>query len=250
VRWRSQQSILEEAERLIAHPDFKGFIQDVGGPTANMYGFECDKKLKSGACPAKSCLFPEICPLLEVDHRPQLELLRAVRKLKGVKKVFVASGLRYDMILADSVCGEAYLQEIVTHHVSGQLKVAPEHTEPTVLNLMGKPGPDALMKFKDRFDRLSRLAGKPQFLTYYIIAAHPGCTAQDMLRLKHFTSEKLHVNPEQVQIFTPTPSTYASLMYYTELDPFTRKPVFVEKDPRRKEHQKDIITRKPATEFS
>jgi uncharacterized radical SAM protein YgiQ len=250
VRWRSQQSILEEAERLIAHPDFKGFIQDVGGPTANMYGFECDKKLKSGACPAKSCLFPGICPLLEVDHRPQLELLRAVRKLKGVKKVFVASGLRYDMILADSVCGEAYLQEIVTHHVSGQLKVAPEHTEPTVLNLMGKPGPDALMKFKDRFDRLSRLAGKPQFLTYYIIAAHPGCTAQDMLRLKHFTSEKLHVNPEQVQIFTPTPSTYASLMYYTELDPFTRKPVFVEKDPRRKEHQKDIITRKPATEFS
>ena len=250
VRWRSQQSILEEAERLIAHPDFKGFIQDVGGPTANMYGFECDKKLKSGACPAKSCLFPGICPLLEVDHRPQLELLRAVRKLKGVKKVFVASGLRYDMILADSVCGKAYLQEIVTHHVSGQLKVAPEHTEPTVLNLMGKPGPDALMKFKDRFDRLSRLAGKPQFLTYYIIAAHPGCTAQDMLRLKHFTSEKLHVNPEQVQIFTPTPSTYASLMYYTELDPFTRKPVFVEKDPRRKEHQKNIITRKPATEFS
>ena len=250
VRGRSQQSILEEAERLISHPDFKGYIQDVGGPTANMYGFECDKKLKSGACPAKSCLFPGICPLLEVDHRPQLELLRAVRKLKGVKKVFVASGLRYDMILADSVCGEAYLDEIVTHHVSGQLKVAPEHTEPAVLDLMGKPGPDALLKFKDRFDRLSRLAGKPQFLTYYIIAAHPGCTAQDMLRLKRFTSEKLHVNPEQVQIFTPTPSTYASLMYYTELDPFTRKPVFVEKDPRRKEHQKDIITRKPATEFS
>jgi uncharacterized radical SAM protein YgiQ len=250
VRWRSQQSILDEAGRLIAHPDFKGYIQDVGGPTANMYGFECDKKLKNGACPAKRCLFPDLCPLLEVDHRPQLELLRRVRQLKGVKKVFVASGLRYDMILGDAVCGEAYLREIVEHHVSGQLKVAPEHTEKDVLDLMGKPGPDSLLKFKDKFDRLSRLAGKPQFLTYYIIAAHPGCSAQDMVRLKRFTSEKLHVNPEQVQIFTPTPSTYASLMYYTELDPFTRRPVFVEKDSRRKEHQKDIVTRKPATEYS
>jgi len=250
VRWRSQQSILDEAGRLITHPDFKGYILDVGGSTANMYGFECDKKLKNGACPAKRCLFPEICPLLEVDHRPQLELLRRVRQLKGVKKVFVASGLRYDMIMEDAVCGEAYLREIVEHHVSGQLKVAPEHTENNVLDLMGKPGPDSLLKFKDKFDRLSRLAGKPQFLTYYIIAAHPGCSTQDMVRLKRFTSEKLHVNPEQVQIFTPTPSTYASLMYYTELDPFTRRPVFVEKDARRKEHQKDIVTRKPATEFS
>jgi uncharacterized radical SAM protein YgiQ len=250
VRWRSQQSILDEAGRLISHPEFKGYIHDLGGPTANMYGFECDKKLKNGACPAKRCLFPDICSLLEVDHRPQLELLRQVRGLPGVKKVFVASGLRYDMLLGDAVCGEAYLREIVEHHVSGQLKVAPEHTENNVLDLMGKPGSEPLLKFKYKFDRLSRLAGKPQFLTYYIIAAHPGCSAQDMLRLKHFTSEKLHVNPEQVQIFTPTPSTYASLMYYTELDPFTRRPIFVEKDPRRKEHQKDILTRKAATEFS
>jgi uncharacterized radical SAM protein YgiQ len=250
VRWRSQQSILDEAGRLISLPEFKGYIQDVGGPTANMYGFECDKKLKNGACPAKRCLFPDICPLLEVDHRPQLELLRQVRRLKGVKKVFVASGLRYDMVLGDAVCGEDYLREIVEHHVSGQLKVAPEHTEKDVLDLMGKPGSDPLLKFKDRFDRLSRAAGKPQFLTYYIIAAHPGCSAQDMLRLKRFTSENLHVNPEQVQIFTPTPSTYASLMYYTELDPFSLRPIFVEKDPRRKEHQKDIVTRKAATEFS
>ncbi len=250
VRWRSQPSILEEAERIIAHPDFKGYIQDVGGPTANMYGFECDKKLKTGACPAKRCLSPNICPLLEVNHRPNLELLRQVRQLKGVKKVFVASGLRYDMILGDAVCGEAYLREIVEHHVSGQLKVAPEHTENNVLDLMGKPGPDSLLKFKDKFDHLSRAAGKPQFLTYYMIAAHPGCSAQDMLRLKRFASEKLHINPEQVQIFTPTPSTYSSLMYYTELDPFTRRPIFVEKDPVRKEHQKNIVTRKPATEFS
>jgi len=250
VRWRSQASILEEARRLVKHPGFKGYIQDMGGPTANMYGFECDKKLKNGACPAKRCLFPEICPLLEVDHRPQLELLRQVRQLPGIKKVFVASGIRYDMVLGDAVCGEAYLGEIVEHHVSGQLKVAPEHSEKTVLDLMGKPGIDPLLKFKDRFDRLSHSAGKPQFLTYYLIAAHPGCSAQDMVRLKHFTTEKLQVNPEQVQIFTPTPSTYASLMYYTELDPFTRRPIFVEKDPRRKEHQKDILTRKAAVEFS
>ncbi len=250
VRWRSRQSILDEAGRLIAHPEFKGYIQDVGGPTANMYGFECDRKLRNGACRAKRCLFPDICPLLEVDHRPQLELLRQVRQLKGVKKVFVASGLRYDMILGDAVCGEAYLHEIVEHHVSGQLKVAPEHTENNVLDLMGKPGSDSLLKFKTKFDRLSSSAGRPQFLTYYIIAAHPGCSAQDMLRLKRFTNEKLRVNPEQVQIFTPTPSTYSSLMYYTELDPFTLRPIFVEKDPRRKEHQKDIVTRKSAAEFS
>jgi len=250
VRWRSPQSILDEAGQLIARPDFKGYIQDVGGPTANMYGFECDKKLKSGACPAKSCLFPEICPLLEVDHRPQIELLRKLRQLPGVKKVFVASGIRYDMVLGDAICGDEYLGEIVEHHVSGQLKVAPEHTENNVLDLMGKPGPDSLLKFKSKFDRLSREAGKPQFLTYYLIAAHPGCSTQDMIRLKKFANEKLHVNPEQVQIFTPTPSTYASLMYYTELDPFTRRPIFVEKDPRRKEHQKDIVTRKAATEFS
>ena len=250
VRWRSQASILDEARQLRVHPEFKGYILDVGGPTANMYGFECDKKLKNGACPDKRCLFPEICPLLEVDHRPQLELLFQIRKLPGVKKVFVASGIRYDMVMGDALCGEAYLGEIVEHHVSGQLKVAPEHTEAGVLNAMGKPGPESLLKFKDRFDSLSRAAGKAQFLAYYLIAAHPGCSAQDMVRLKHFTSEKLHVNPEQVQIFAPTPSTYASLMYYTELDPFTRRPIFVEKDPRRKEHQKDIVTRKAAVEYS
>jgi uncharacterized radical SAM protein YgiQ len=250
VRWRSPQSIMAEARLIIDHQDFKGYIQDVGGPTANMYGFECDKKLKTGACPAKSCLFPEICPLLEVDHRPQLDLLRQLRKLPGVKKIFVASGIRYDMVLGDAICGDAYLSEIVEHHVSGQLKVAPEHSEKNVLDLMGKPGTSSLLKFKDNFDRLTHTAGKPQFLTYYLIAAHPGCTAQDMLHLKQFTHEKLHVNPEQVQIFTPTPSTYATLMYYTELDPFTRRPLFVEKDPRRKEHQKDILTRKAAIEFS
>jgi uncharacterized radical SAM protein YgiQ len=250
VRWRSAESILDEAAILIEHPQFKGYIQDVGGPTANMYGFECDKKLRTGACPAKSCLFPQICPLLEVDHRPQVELLKKLRSLSGVKKIFVASGIRYDMVLADAICGKEYLREIVDHHVSGQLKVAPEHTEKRVLDLMGKPGPRSLLDFKTQFDSLSRQAGKPQFLTYYFIAAHPGCSVQDMLNLKDFARQELHVNPEQVQIFTPTPSTYATLMYYTEKDPFTNRPILVEKEPRRKEKQKDILTRKSPLEYS
>jgi uncharacterized radical SAM protein YgiQ len=250
IRWRSPASIVKEARQLTSHPDFKGYIQDVGGPTANMYGFECEKKLESGSCPEKRCLYPNVCPLMKIDHSPQVELLKQIRQLKGVKKVFVASGIRYDMVLCDRQYGDEYLREIVEHHVSGQLKVAPEHTDDFVLGKMGKPGSDSLVQFKQKFDSLSRNAGKPQFLTYYMIAAHPGCSELDMQRLKRFSSQKLRVNPEQVQIFTPTPSTYSSLMYYTEMDPFTREPIFVEKDPRRKEHQKDIVTRKAATEFS
>ncbi|MBI4732708.1 MAG: YgiQ family radical SAM protein [Chloroflexi bacterium] len=250
VRWRSPESILAEAEGLTQHPAFKGYISDLGGPTANMYGFECRKKLAKGICTDKRCVYPEVCPAMKVNHQPQIDLLRKVRSLPGVKKVFVASGLRYDMILSDQACGDAYLREIVEHHVSGQLKIAPEHTEAHVLDAMGKPGPQALLQFKQKFDALSRQAGKPQFLTYYMIAAHPGCSTGDMMKLKKFTSEKLHINPEQVQIFTPTPSTYDSLMYHTEPDPFTLHPIFVEKDPKRKEHQKDIVTRKPSTEFS
>lgn len=244
VRWRSAASILQEAKDLTQHPDFKGYISDLGGPTANMYGFECTKKRTRGACPDKRCLYPVVCPALKPDHKPQIELLHQVRALPGVKKVFVASGIRPDLLFADGANGERYLREITENHVSGQLKIAPEHTEEKVLAKMGKPGSAALLRFKETFDRLSRAAGKPQFLTYYMIAAHPGCTEADMLRLKTFASRRLHISPEQVQIFTPTPSTYASLMYYTELDPFTRQPIFVEKDPRRKERQKDIVTAK------
>ncbi len=249
VRWRSPGSILAEVEGMTHHPDFKGIIPDLGGPTANMYGFECRKKLAKGICTDKRCIFPGVCPVLKVDHQPQIDLLRQVRRIPGVKKVFIASGLRYDMILSDQACGQAYLREVVDQHVSGQLKVAPEHTETHVLSAMGKPGPQALLDFKAQFDALSRRAGKPQFLTYYMIAAHPGSSDRDMLRLKEFCRTNLHIHPEQVQIFTPTPSTYATLMYYTEMDPFTRRPIFVEKDPKRKQHQKDIINRKPPSEF-
>lgn len=241
VSWRSQESILAEAGEILQHPDFKGYISDLGGPTANMYGFECPKKLQKGACDRKSCLFPTVCPLLKPSHQPQLELLKKVRRLPGVKKVFVASGIRYDLLLDDQACGKAYLHEVAAHHVSGQMKVAPEHSEDSVLRRMGKPGKASLLRFKQLFDQMSKESGKQQFLTYYLIAAHPGCTEQDMRKLKEFTSQRLNINPEQVQIFTPTPSTYASLMYYTEMDPFTRQPIFVEKDPHRKELQKRIV---------
>ncbi len=244
VRWRSQSSILSEARKLTKQPGFKGYIQDVGGPTANMYGFECDKKLSSGVCSKKHCLYPDTCSLLQVDHQPQIDLLRAIRELPGVKKAFIASGIRYDMLMGDEVCGNTYLQELAAHHVSGQLKVAPEHTEPQVLAYMGKPGTKTLLEFKEAFDQASLQAGKRQFLTYYFIAAHPGSREQDMHALKRFVSRKLKMNPEQVQIFTPTPSTYSTLMYYTELDPFTRQPLYVEKEPAKVNRQKQIVVTK------
>ncbi len=244
VRWRSAESILAEAKSLAEHPDFKGYIQDLGGPTANMYGIECSKKLAKGICTTRRCITPEVCPLMKVNHQPQIDLLRKVRKIPGVKKVFVASGIRYDMLLCDLEHGDAYLREVVEQHVSGQLKVAPEHTEDGVLKYMGKPGSAALLEFKRRFDNLNHEAGKRQFLTYYLIAAHPGCTEADMRRLRAFTSQKLQIHPEQVQVFTPTPSTYSSLMYYTEIDPFNGKPIFVEKDVQRKERQKEVVTEK------
>jgi len=244
VQWRSQQSILQEARKLTAHPDFKGYITDVGGPTANMYGFECRIKTSRGACPEKRCLYPGVCPALKADHSHQMEILRKIRRIEGVKKVFVASGIRHDLLLRDTRHGRQYLQEVVEHHVSGQMKVAPEHSEDRVLKKMGKPGVASLLQFKELFDRLTKEAGKEQFLTYYLIAAHPGCTDSDMQKLKRFTSQKLKINPEQVQIFLPSPSTYSSLMYYTETDPFTGEPVFVEKDPKKKEYQKNIVVKK------
>jgi uncharacterized radical SAM protein YgiQ len=244
VQWRSPESILDEARQLTKYPDFKGYIMDIGGPTANMYGFECEEKLRQGICKVKRCLYPEVCPSLKADHHHQLELLMKIRRIKGIKKVFVASGIRYDLLLSDKEYGEQYLQEVVEHHVSGQMKVAPEHTEKGVLKQMGKPGAELLLQFKSLFDRMTQKAGKEQFLTYYLIAAHPGCTEEDMRSLKQFTRQWLKTNPEQVQIFVPAPSTYSSLMYYTGTDPFSGNPVFVEKDPQHKEIQKDIVTRK------
>ena len=244
VRWRSMDSIIDEAKVITRLPDFKGYLLDVGGPTANMYGFECPLKHKQGACQDKRCIYPVVCEALKPDHGAQTELLRILRKLPGVKKVFVGSGLRYDLIAADAEHGKDFTEELVEHHVSGQLKVAPEHSQAHVLEQMGKPGMDGLLEFKREFDRLSHEVGKKQYLTYYFIAAHPGCSEMDMHELKRFASRELHLSPEQVQLFIPLPSTYSALMYATGLDPFTMKPVFVEKDPSRRERQKKIIVQK------
>ena len=244
VRWRSPASIESEARSISKLPGFKGYIQDVSGPTANMYGYECPKKLKDGSCQDRRCLTPERCPVLKIDHQPQLDLLRRLRKIEGIKKVFVASGIRYDMVLADRQHGKAYLKEIVEHHTSGQLKIAPEHTEDHVLRRMGKPGVDDLHGFKTMFDQMNRDAGKQQFLTYYLIAAYPGCSQADMQKLKTYASRELRLNPEQVQIFTPTPSTYASVMYHTGIDPFSGEKLFVEKEIAGKLRQKSVVTDK------
>ncbi len=242
VRWRSKESIVEEVKRIALHPLFKGIIHDVGGPTANMYGFECKKKLKEGSCKTKRCLFPKICPTMRIDHSAQLNLLRELRKIKGVRKVFVASGIRYDMILADKKTGIPYLRDLVRHHVSGQMKIAPEHSEEHILSLMGKPEQDDLLQFRKLFSSLTKKEGLKQFITYYIIAAHPGSTIQDMEKLKTFCSRNLKVLPRQIQIFTPTPSTYSTLMYWTGCNPFTGKPCFVEKTGSGREKQKKVLS--------
>ncbi len=241
IRSRSEESILAEARAISQLPDFKGYILDLGGPTANMYGIECQNKLTKGSCTGKRCLHPNVCKNLVVSHRRQIELLKRIRKIPGIKKVFVASGIRYDLILEDRQFGIPYLEEIIRHHVSGQMKIAPEHTEEKVLKLMGKPGRNQLRDFIALFDKLNRKAGKKQFLTYYLIAAHPGCDRDDMTNLKKFAAKELKLRPEQVQIFTPLPSTYSALMYYTGSNPFTGEQLFVEKDLRRKEEQKNLV---------
>lgn len=238
---RSADSIISEVQKLVALPDFKGYILDVGGPSANMYGMNCRRKQTQGACPNKRCLYPQVCANLNVDHEKQINLLRRLRKIKGVKKVFVASGIRYDLLLADKKHCLTYMRELVNHHISGQLKVAPEHTQEKILKIMGKPQIEALLEFKTIFDKLNSDAGCRQFLTYYFIAAHPGCTDEDMRDLRSFASRKLKINPRQVQIFTPTPSTYSSLMYWTGNDSTTGRKIFVEKDAGKKQKQKDIL---------
>ncbi|MFH1076070.1 MAG: radical SAM protein, partial [Pseudomonadota bacterium] len=238
---RSEESILREAEKLARHKDFKGIIQDVGGPTANMYGIECERKKRRGACRERRCLTPDICRHMPVSHKKQIRLLRKLRKIPNVKKVFIGSGIRYDLILQDKEFGHQYLDEIIKHHISGQLKIAPEHSETQILRLMGKPGRDLLKQFVLLFRQANAATGKKQFLTCYFIAAYPGCTIRDMQALKEHVHDILKFTPEQVQIFTPSPSTFATLMYYTELDCIDGKSVFVEKDIKQKIRQKDIL---------
>jgi uncharacterized radical SAM protein YgiQ len=245
IRTRSEASIVQEAKDFTEYKDFKGIISDVGGPTANMYGYECSKKLKAGTCDYQRCVDDtQLCNVMKVNHSRNINLLRQVRAVPGVRKAFVASGVRYDLITEDKQHGYSYLKELVDHHISGQMKVAPEHTAPHVLHLMNKPGKQTLVDFKKLYDKLNKERGKQQFLTYYLIAAHPGCEEKDMHELKRFTTQELKMNPEQAQVFTPTPGTYSAVMYYTELDPATRQKIFVEKDTLRKEKQKAIVVKK------
>jgi len=245
IRTRSEESILKEANDFNTYKDYKGIISDVGGPTANMYGYECNKKLKLGTCDHQRCVDSKhLCSSMKVNHERNINLLRRIRKVPGVRKAFVASGIRYDLISEDKPHGYSYLKELVKHHISGQMKVAPEHTQQHVLDLMGKPGKQTLIDFKKLYDKLNKEEGKQQFLTYYLIAAHPGCEEKDMHELKRFTSEELKMTPEQAQVFTPTPGTYSAVMYYTEMDPVTRKKIFVEKDTQKKEKQKSIVVQK------
>ncbi|MDY6967308.1 MAG: YgiQ family radical SAM protein, partial [Spirochaetota bacterium] len=209
-----------------------------------MYGYECKKKLKQGNCQDKRCLYPEVCQGLKPNHSNLINLMKELRRINGVKHIFTASGIRYDLIFADKETGIEYLKKVAGHHVSGQLKIAPEHTENNILSLMGMPQNNLLLEFKKRFDAFSKRTGKNQFLTYYFIAAHPGCRESDMKNLKKFIRKYLKINPEQVQVFTPTPSTYSSLMYYTGLNPFTGEKIFVEKSSKGREKQKQIITEK------
>ncbi len=240
---RSEDSIISEIKRITKHPDFKGIISDLGGPTANMFEIDCNLKAEKGGCRNKSCIFPGICNELDVNHNAQLNLLKKINNIKGIKKVFISSGIRYDMVLADKLSGEKYMDELVKNHVSGQLKVAPEHSEENVLKLMNKPDVTSLIHFRNLFSKLNKKHGKKQFLTYYFIAAHPGCYEKEMKSLKNYIKQELKLTPEQVQVFTPSPSTFSTLMYYTGIDPKTGKSIFVERDNRRKDDQKGILTK-------
>ena len=238
---RSKASLLAEATRFTRHAHFKGIISDVGGPTANMYGFECQQKTTKGACRDKGCLFPETCRQLPVSHKPQIDLLQALRRLPGVRKVFVGSGIRHDLMLADRRWGGKYLETLLQHHVSGQLKIAPEHIQDEVLCLMGKPGQTSLEDFLKLFKQVNQKNTQKVYLTYYLLAAHPGCTQAHMNALRRFALDKLGLLPEQVQIFTPTPSTYSTLMYHMERDPFAHTAIYVEKAAAKKQHQKETV---------
>jgi uncharacterized radical SAM protein YgiQ len=240
---RGLDSIIEEAERMTHHPRFTGIIQDLGGPTANMYGAACAKG-RLGSCTARRCLYPLPCPHFEHGHLLQTEMLKAVRRIPKVRKAFVSSGIRHDLVFADREHGLSYLEELAENHVSGQLKLAPEHCSKGVLDLMAKPGTAHLLEFKAAFDGISGRMRKPQFLTYYFLAAHPGCTEDDMRELRRYIDRHLRITPEQVQIFTPTPSTLSTLMYHTGRDPFTGRTLYVERDSAGKQRQKDILTSK------
>lgn len=238
IQSRSHESLLREARLLTQDPEFKGYIHDVGGPTANFRQPACEKQLTSGACPTRQCLFPTPCKNLIADHSDYLALLRKLRALPGVKRVFIRSGIRFDYLLADP--DDSFFRELVQYHVSGQLKVAPEHISDSVLRLMGKPKNQVYERFLEKYFTLSRQAGKEQYVVPYLMSSHPGSTLQEAIALAEYLHSH-HLNPEQVSDFYPTPSTISTVMYYTGLDPRTMEPVYVATNPHEKAMQRALI---------
>ena len=238
IQTRSHESILNEAQKIIWEPDFKGYIHDVGGPTANFRAPACKKQLTKGVCPNRQCLFPTPCKNLEIDHKDYLSLLRKLRALPNVKKVFVRSGIRFDYLIYDK--DQTFLRELCEHHVSGQLKVAPEHISNAVLEKMGKPSVEVYEKFVHAYKKTNEQLGKKQYLVPYLMSSHPGSTLKEAIELAEFLRD-LGYMPEQVQDFYPTPSTISTCMYYTGLDPRTMQPVYVAVNPHEKAMQRALI---------
>ena len=238
VQTRSHESILREAEIMVKDKDFKGYIHDVGGPTANFRHPACEKQLSKGACDGRQCLYPTPCKNLNADHSDYVALLRKLRKLPGVKKVFVRSGIRFDYLLADKK--DTFFRELVQYHISGQLKVAPEHVSDAVLARMGKPKNAVYNQFVEKFFALNRQYGMNQYLVPYLMSSHPGSTLKEAVELAEYIRD-MGYNPEQVQDFYPTPSTLSTVMYCTGLDPRTMERVYVPTDPHEKAMQRALI---------
>ena len=238
VQTRSHESILAEARQMVQEKEFKGYIHDVGGPTADFRGPACKKQLTKGACPNRNCLFPEPCKNMVADHRDYVKLLRELKDIPGVKKVFIRSGIRFDYVLADK--DQTFLSELVKDHVSGQLRVAPEHVSNRVLSYMGKPRHEVYQEFIRRFDACNKKTGKQQYALPYFMSSHPGCDLEDAVELAEYIRDMGFI-PEQAQDFYPTPSTLSTCMYYTGLDPRTMNPVYVPKSPHEKAMQRALI---------
>ena len=235
---RSHESVIAEAKKITEMPDFKGYIHDVGGPTANFRTPSCDKQEKVGLCPDRKCLAPTMCPAVKVDHSDYLKLIRELRQLPKVKRVFIRSGIRFDYLIADK--NEEFFKELVTHHTSGQLKVAPEHCSDNVLKYMGKPKISVYNRFEKRFYELTKSIGKKQYLVPYLMSSHPGSTLNDAIELSLFLKRN-RLHPEQVQDFYPTPGTVSTCMFYTGLDPYTLEPVYVPRTPEEKAEQRALL---------
>ncbi len=238
VQTRSEGSVIDEVVHMTKQDDFKGYIHDVGGPTANFYGPSCGKQMKHGTCKDRQCLFPTPCKNLDISHRKYMQLLRKLRAIPGVKKVFIRSGIRYDYLIADK--DDSFFYDLCKHHISGQLKVAPEHVSDNVLRCMGKPGRDVYDRFCNKFYQINQRLGKKQYLVPYLMSSHPGSTIEDAIELALYLKAH-HMRPEQVQDFYPTPFTLSTCMFYTGMDPLTMEQVYVPRDMNEKQMQRALL---------